>query len=302
LRVFVNSQLGQLWDYRPQKEMDKRSIWAIRDLHKYRRGVVPINGKFWLWLYIDVQEYFLPWAVYAQGPKDLALIDWGRVSGTADIETMLDRVWPVMGGRDASIDAIMIDSGFKTVQVYNWIRKNMRRVKIIPVKGQGEHVTQGELVKVSRMQSFPWINLHTLHRSKWHDMAGDLLAKLEPEEGQTILDAWESRSARLYLPQELDRDFVSELTAEVLMEEYDKKTGQTKRFYKRIRKNNHQFDLFRYALLTRHLMREDFNILKPDEKEVDPAQEKTEEIRQPKKVFDRYEEFDEDDNATYSEL
>jgi phage terminase large subunit GpA-like protein len=288
LQSFINSDLGEVWEEQPKAEVDRGAIWQMRDLHKYARGTIPVKGWFKLWLTVDVQEYFVPFNVWAIGPRDQALVDHGRLDILSDLDDMFKRRWQTEDHKDCSLDGVVIDTGFKTDDVYKFVKRVQKRgIVCVPVKGeQGVITSSSEMLKINELQSAPGIHLAHLHCSKWHDMAGAALARLEPEEGQTILDAWNAREFRMHFHAEIDRDYVNSLTAEVVMEDDPDKRGLVRRYWKRIRKDNHDFDMFRYGLVARYLMRGDFQALedqknKPKETEEEqPAQRKGKIVRQ----------------------
>jgi phage terminase large subunit GpA-like protein len=260
LQSFLNSDLGEVWEERPKFEIHRKSIWQFRDMHKYRRGTIPLKGWFSLWLTVDVQEYYVPTNIWAHGPKDMALVDHGRVDMLTDLDSFYDKKFVTDDGRECVIDGIIIDTGFKTEQVYDFVRRvQQRNIFCVPVKGEKGLITSSvELIKINELQSSPGIHLAHIHPTKWHDMVGDTLRKLVAEEGQTLDQAWNARPFRLHFHEDIDKDYVDQITAEVLMEDEPNKQGLRQRYWKKIRKDNHEFDMFRYALVTRYLLRDDF--------------------------------------------
>lgn len=259
LQIFINSSLGELWDDSHQSaSTDRAAVWQMRDMHKYLRGTVPCRGWVKMWLFVDVQERFVPWCIWAQQPRDMYLVDHGEAINFDDMSTMLDKTWPNIEGNKIKIDAVMIDTGHKSEECYKWIRKEMHRARIVPVKGNENALTGGEVYKWGLpLQNHPWIRLLSIHQTHWHDSAFHMLRKIDLEEGQSIIEAWEQRDVRVHFHSGIDLDYVKQITNEWAVDEVDKKTGSTKRVYKK-RRPNDQFDLLRYGIIARSLMREDF--------------------------------------------
>ena len=70
LQDFINSDLGEVWEEPPKKQMHRAAIWRLRDALKYERGVVPCKPPCKVTLIADVQEFFIPWAVWAVTPRE----------------------------------------------------------------------------------------------------------------------------------------------------------------------------------------------------------------------------------------
>ena len=302
LQIVINSGLGELWDdSRDVTGSERRALWQFRDMHRYERGIIPATGWLKTVLLVDVQQASIPWAIWALQPHDAYMVNCGRVIAFDEIEAMIMTAVPCMDGTSRPIDAVAVDTGHKPNVVYEFVRRNMGRLRIIPIKGDGQ-ITSGEIFKWGEpLQNHPWIRLLHLHGTHWHDRAFDAMRVLEPKEGQSVVDAWKERNPRLHFYHGLEARIVDELTAEGIVEDINEKTGEVRRIYKKLRRCNDQFDLFRYMLLLREMMREDFAaasaepaapVQKPTPEQI--AKQKQEEKEALAQVA-QYPEYDEDD-------
>jgi len=247
-------------------------------MHRFPRGRVPFEGKCFLVLEVDIQNTYLPWAVYAIGPKDHALVDHGNASTADDIVDITERIYH-RGEEKIPIRMAVIDTGHRTKEAYDLCRIIGRKMVCVPVKGS-TGITQADPLRAQRIGAYPdgkplpaneSIVLRHVHPRFFHDVAWAMLEPLESKDGDTLIDVWAKRKTRINFHEEIDREFVNQITAEVLRETEPDKRGRTKLEVHVIRKNNHQFDCFRYSLVARYLLEED---LKEPEKKPEPEEDK----------------------------
>jgi len=112
--------------------------------------------------------------------------------------------------------------------------------------------------------------LQHIHPRYFKDELADLLAKPELLEDQTEEEVLYDMPMRLHFHEDIDSDFVDQVTGEVLMEDKPDKHGQVNTFWKKIRTNDFK-DNCEYALATRYMMRLD--LLRLENSETEPASE-----------------------------
>jgi phage terminase large subunit GpA-like protein len=283
LQNLINSTFAEVFEPRPSRQADISAIYKFRDIVKYDRGVIPFAGKVFLVLVSDVQDKYCPWAVWAVGPKHHALVDHGNAATLDDVVDLSHRTYR-RGEEEHRVRVVGLDTGHRTDEAYAACveMKRISGLVVIPIKGDtGAATSQGEPIRVQPIGRYPdgtplprheTIQLRHLHPRYFHDIAWDVMEPLEQGKGQTIVEAWEKRRIRLMLHREIDKDFVAQISAEVLVEDEGGKTT-----IKRIRKNNHQFDNFRYSLAIRKLLKNDL-----DAKETPQEQKATEQPKPPR--------------------
>lgn len=241
----------------PSYSVEWGAIWQFRDMLKYARGTVPNSKWFKLWLMIDVQKLSVPWAVWAISTDGIYLIDHGTALNFDDMTALLDRKFDTSAGDFAAIAGCVIDTGHKPDECYAWIRQNMARALIVPVKGNEKALTGGEIYKWGLpLQNHPWVRILAIHSTHWHDLAFRTLTKVEPEEGQTLAQAWAVKQIPVYFHDGIDQAYAQELRNEWVEEEVNENTGAIRRIAK-FKTPHDQFDLFRYVLIARSLMAND---------------------------------------------
>lgn len=270
LQVFVNSTLGELWEEPPVRDVKRGEVFRIRDRHKYSRGTIPHDGRTFLILTVDVQDRAIPFAVWAMAHRDMYLVDHGQCAVLEDLDEMLTRPFLQRDGKEHMIEGVWIDTGYRTIEVYNWVMLAAVKV-VVPVKGEtGQVTSQSEPIKAQRIGQYPGgeplprnqsIVLRHIHPTHWHFEAAKLLDAVKLDEGETLDQALLRQPLRLHLHAGVDTEYVDEVTAEVLIEDKPDKRGAVKRFWKRRRRKNHQWDLLRYALVARYMMKDDLAAL-----------------------------------------
>lgn len=138
LKVFVNQVLGETW-----KEAGDAPDWEdlFRRRESYRIGTVPRRGMV-LTAGVDVQANRLEAEVVAWGP---GMESWSiayevipgdpaeQATWEALDRAILERRFPVAGGGFVSVQAVCVDRGFSTSNVYRYAIP--RRTRVFPVKG-----------------------------------------------------------------------------------------------------------------------------------------------------------------------
>lgn len=139
LRVFINTVLGEEFEVKGTDTPEWKSIYHRREL--FPIGTVPIQACL-LTAACDVQKDRIECGVWAWNRREAWFIDHIVMFGdTSQIETwsqvdeILAREYPHASGSTMQIKMMLIDSGFNTNTVYEYVRtRDPRRVRAI--KGQ----------------------------------------------------------------------------------------------------------------------------------------------------------------------
>lgn len=130
---FYNLDLGLPYKFRGDAPDHKR---LMERREAYTRGHVPPRGLM-LIAFVDVQMRGVWYEVIAVAPnRETWTVDADYIDGdTSDIngpafegvrKRVLDREYPDAFGRMRKLDALGIDSGYRTHFVYAWVRRNQR--------------------------------------------------------------------------------------------------------------------------------------------------------------------------------
>ncbi len=154
-----------------------------------------------------------------------------------------------------------IDTGHRTIEVYNYCLS--AQITTIPIKGDtGATTTQSTPVRVQEIDHYPnsrrlphgrTIHLRHLHPMYFRDILTTTLKPLEVTEGQSEEAAFKALPFRIHFHEEIDNEFVSQITGEIVVTEPPDKYGNVKRYYKKIRVNDY-FDCAHYALAVKYMM------------------------------------------------
>ncbi len=243
LKALEQQVYGRAWD--PSVE-----AMAWEDLHRlredYDHGVVPSRAGL-LTGFCDVQGGYLEWGVIGWGPGG----EWWVVDrGVEEGDTSGDDVWIALDEitrrtyphQDGGVLAVEwgVDAGFRTQKVYSFCR-GRPNVKALdgqagwkkPALGKPKavKVIEGGRVK-GRVRLYPtgtW-ELKAL-------LAWSLKISVEAKYATPM-------SGRGHWSRREDEAWAMQITAEGLAEEKDKKTGDTKRWWKKLRTFNEWVDIW----------------------------------------------------------
>jgi phage terminase large subunit GpA-like protein len=139
LRPFINTVLGEPYEVKGEDAPDWERLYERRE--NYPTGVVPLGGCL-LTAATDVQGDRLETTVVAWNRKRSWIVDHivtvGDPSTDAPwkvVSDLIDRDWPHASGSTLKIKIMMIDSGFKTTDVYQFCRGQDGR-RVYAIKGQ----------------------------------------------------------------------------------------------------------------------------------------------------------------------
>lgn len=237
LKALEQQTYGRAWD--PSVE-----ALSWEELHKiaepYEPGIVP-SGAGLLTGFCDVQGRFLQWAVYGWGPQaEWWVVDRGIIVGDPagvevwqQLDEVIRRSYPHADGGVLAIDAFGIDTGYRSSDVYLFTRGRPSTYAMdgrpgwgLPFLGRPKRqriVQNGRVVGVVKLYpSGTWPLKSTLAWS----------LKQSIEAGYNV-----PLQGRGHWPKHEGEAYCQEITAEVLTETEDKKTGQITRIWKKFRKN-----------------------------------------------------------------
>lgn len=251
LKTLEQQTFGRAWD--PSVE-----AMAWEELHRlredYERCVVP-SGAECVTAFTDVQGAWLEGGAIAWGPGgEWWVIDTWVITGAADGEpgdTAGDAVWfeldeiyrrnyPHADGGMLPIEAFGVDTGYRTQKVYSFCRGRPRAFAMdgrpgwrVPILGKPTPVKVVE-------------NGRTKGRVKlWPSGTWELKAmlawslKISTEAGYTA-----RLQGRGHWSLNEGESWAKQITAEGLAEEKDKNTGETKRWWKKLRERNEWTDIW----------------------------------------------------------
>lgn len=258
LQDFINSDLGEIWEERPVDKFEKSQIYKIRDRNKYDRGTIPTSEPVVVILVADVQLHHIVWAVWAINADDTWLVDHGTCSVLEDLVEIGDGPYDDLNGNSYSCHREVIDSGYRTTEVYKYC---IRYKRAIPIKGDtGRTTKQTAPIRRQNLEKLPdgkkiksGHTLYHIHPTYFKDeLQNTMYPRLEDDDGNPV--DWTIQTPRLHFHSDIDDQFASEMVGEVPMEDRPDKFGVKKRFWKRIGPN-HYFDLAQYIMAVRWIMR-----------------------------------------------
>lgn len=227
LKTFVNTTLGEPW-----KERGEAPDWErLRDRREsYQLGRVP-DGPIVLTAGVDVQkDRFVYEVVGWRQNKESWSIDAGALYGDtsldatwAQLDALLARSFPRVGGGEMPIARLAIDSGYNTQVVYSWARRYAMS-RVMATKG----VSSARMLVGSPSPVEITVNGKKLKRGYkvWPvgvDIAkGELYGWL----GLPRVDG-EPPTGYCHFPEYGD-DFFMQLTAEHLVTTINRKTNRTR--------------------------------------------------------------------------
>ncbi|HEY6110563.1 MAG TPA: phage terminase large subunit family protein [Gemmatimonadales bacterium] len=248
LKTWINTVLGETWEELGDS-IDVGSLAARREVYP---AEVP-DGVGALVAAVDVQGDRLEVTVKGYGHAEESwLIAWTQLYGDPGLEEVwreldafLGQPWTCASGQQHMLDGTFIDSGgLHTDQVYRYVRSRMpgdfTRPKVFAIKGgnvQGAPLVPLRPTTTNRYR----LPLYVLGVFAGKDMA---MARLRiPSPGPGFV----------HLPEWIDEEYLSQLTAEKAIRKYVKGKGSVREWVK-IRDRNEAFDLEVYALAGLHIL------------------------------------------------
>lgn len=246
LQSVVNNVFGEPWKPPAKRSITKNRIYAIRDELEYKRGTIPTEDGFALCATIDVQSAHLVWNVWAMQLHNQYLIDYGYMSTLEDLPSIQEQTYYDSSGKEFHIERALIDTGYRTMQIYEAC---LRYSWLIPIKGDaGKGTRQTRPVSPSKIESYPGgkmfggsraLELLHVHPSFFKDQ----LSFAIDGEGDV----------RIWFHSDIDKEYVDQLCGEVLREGNPDKYGQRELYWHVVRRPQDHFDCAQYGFAARHL-------------------------------------------------
>lgn len=208
LKQFTNLELGKVWKVQAESApgwkflLDRREAYSGRNL--------PTNKIQKITLGADVQIDRIIYTVIGWGADFEAwVLSDGEVEGFEELTRVLESEWVLPNGKKKKISLSLIDSGYRTDEVFDWVFKhNPNRVRAI--KGEQHWTSLFSFTRVERgAKSGKPLRKNIL----WHLDTYRLKSKL-----YRLLSKKPSQSGYFHLGQETDERFVKELTNERLVQ------------------------------------------------------------------------------------
>lgn len=233
-------------DYDPAIEaMGWEELHRIRE--DYDHGVVPEWAEV-VTAFCDVQGSYLEWGAIAWGPGgEWRVLDRGVIEGDTnglDVWLKLDEVtrrrYPHESGGELPIEAFGLDTGFRTQKAYAFARGRPTVFAMdgrpgwkLPFLGKPKPVKLIENGRVKgRVKLWPsgtWELKSSLYWS----------LKVSVEAGHAV-----RLQGRGHWSLAEDEAWAQQITAEALAEEVNARTGETERFWKKVRERNEWVDIW----------------------------------------------------------
>lgn len=240
LRNFVNAWLGEPFTEQATS-MKSEAIFALCDDRP--RGQVPSDAVALVGA-ADVQKNSIFYVIRAFG-QDMTswLVREGQVESFLDLEMIFfGSIFPVVGTQDQSqVRVALIDSGFRTDEVYQWVRTHHGRARAI--KG-ATHAMKAPF-SPTRIDFLPngkplpgGLTLWMLDTGHWKDALFRRMAMNPGDPG-----SWRVHS-------EITRDYAAQMVSEQKTIIRSRKTGRVTEEWQQVTQHtpNHYWDCEQYAL------------------------------------------------------
>lgn len=248
LKVWVNTGLGETW--KDEQDAPPKEEVILARAERYPAEVPAGVGA--LAMAVDVQADRLEWKVKGYGADEESwLIARSSIPGDpekSEVWAELDRArsltWLHESGQRLRLDITVIDSGYKSDQVYRYCRMRSDQ-RVYAVKG-------GSLYGVP-LVGRPTANnpyrarLYPLCTSTGKDTIFARLKIAPPQPGVPL-------AGYMHMPEWIDRDYVEQLVSERVFTKWIPRQG-TVRIYKKLEgRRNEALDLENYCLAGLHIL------------------------------------------------
>ena len=273
LQNFVNSVLVEAWKKRTIAASDEKlaeNVWREMPALAVPDGFEVITAA------ADVQLAFVRWSVWAwRADGARHLVEYGEFAGIAELETVSSASYKC-GGRELGVAMMLVDSGYRTTDVYNFCRgrRNVMACKGTPSNARGNHSTT-VLDKYPDGKAIPGgLRLMSVFVDAFKDELHDRLGRVSWPAAERVPKA----GAQADPPEQFvsfhaltGPDFLLPLTAEQRVEVTDKR-GQVHYEWRRLRADNHYFDTAVYAAAAWSYIRPSWEISRKRRKTRRPAE------------------------------
>lgn len=243
LKALEQQVYGRAWD--PSVEaMDWEDLHRIQE--QYDGQIVPSRAGL-LTAFCDVQGGWLDWGVIAWGPGgEWWVVDRGVITGDTsgdevwrEFDTVTRRTYPHEDGGEI-LPRWGVDTGFRTNRVYQFCRGRPNVYAMdgrpgwkLPALGKPKAVRVIEDGRVKgRVKLWPTGTWELKSLLYWS-------LKVSVEAGYQV-----PLQGRGHWSRREDEAWCQQITAEALVEEADEKTGEMKRWWKKLRDRNEWVDIW----------------------------------------------------------
>lgn len=244
LKTLEQQTFGRAWD--PSVEaMSWEELHRLRE--PYEHSIVPAGAEY-VTAFTDVQGAYLEGGAIAWGPGgEWWVIDrWVIPGDTAgdqvwfELDEIYRRTYPHAEGGELGIEAFGVDTGFRTQRVYSFCRGRPRSYAMdgrpgwkVPILGKAKPVKVVEQGRVKgRVKLWPSGTWELKAMLAWS-------LKLSTEAGYAV-----RQQGRGHWSMAEDEAWAQQITAEGLAEETDDRTGEIKRWWKKLRDRNEWVDIW----------------------------------------------------------
>lgn len=255
MRVFVNTALGETYEVKGEDAPQWKDLYARRE--GYPVGRIP-GRVVLLTAAVDVQKNRLEATIVGWNRKEAWVIDHVQVAGDTslpadsgpwrELDKLLLNVWPHESGATLQISLMLIDSGYNTTRVYEYVRRHSPRL-VVPIKGQDSltmpiGTPRGVDVKINGKRIKRGIRLLAVGSSV---LKADLYGRLKlphPTDEEVIQAGFPA--TYIHFPM-LGEEYFRQLTAEQLIL-LTSKRGQARYAWVKTYPNNEALDCLCYNM------------------------------------------------------
>ena len=207
LQNFINSWLGEPWR---EKAATMNSDVVLKKAWNHERGVVPNEAQI-ITAGVDVQKDHMWYTVRGWGPKLTSwLIEYGRVETWEELEeVIINRRYPDEWGRERIVNLAVIDTGFRTDEVYDFCA--LFPGVCLPGKGSSKKLNAPYTVSTIEKGIHQGLKLYIIDTEYFKDFIAGRLNKNPGEPGSWMVF------------KDCPREFAEHITAEHKVGEKDKK-------------------------------------------------------------------------------
>lgn len=251
LQNWVNDTCGEFWDDKVESA-DKTRVLQHRQ--NYEPMTIPTMDNVICVITTDVQKDYIVYLVRAHTLKHSWLLDFGSCATLADSYDLKNRLFRNQDLRDFSCAWQLVDSGYRTGEVYEYV---LTAPRLIATKGQEGQ--QSAPIRWQAIKKYPGserelpgtVNLMHIDSEYFKD---ELLMCID--RGFDADSKYNDDFSDWHLHRLTGESYAAQICAEAAIEEKDKR-NRIKRYWKRLSKENHYLDLEVMQLAARYLLRDE---------------------------------------------
>jgi len=256
LQNFTNSILAEPWKIQLGEQIQEAGLLDLRA--DYALGTCPVKPRF-ITIAADVQRDCIYYTVRTWGEASESwLVDYGKLPKLESLNEILGREYNIAGTSETARPFRgMIDSGFNAQAVYEFCSAS--RGKFVPAKGWA---SLAQPVKIAVISYMPGRGGSERNIELYHFDDGSFKTELYLRRIQ------DRKGPKWHLPRNIGPDFITQLTAERLVEKRNSR-GVPEQVWIIGRQENHLGDCEKLQLVQGYLLGADLKA--PDAKRVPTA-------------------------------